>query len=181
VFCPKLLGEITHERMLEGTDELVSAFLGVISRLGEKLGPIVVELHPKFTHDELPKLKAFLVGLPGEFRYVVEPRHRSWLDKPDAISLVRDLNMGLVMADHPWYPRFQQATSDFAYLRLLGRRSVFPDFGRVHRERDDALRGWVEVLRSLGPKAQRTFVFANNQFQGHSPATIGVLRALWQS
>ena len=88
------------------------------------------------------------------------------------LSLLRDVNMGLVMAHHPWYPRFKEATAGFAYLRLLGRRDVFPDFSRVHGQQDDALQGWVEVLRALAPQIERSFIFVNNQFEGHSPETV---------
>jgi len=88
--------------------------------------------------------------------------------------------VGLVMADHPGYPRFEEATADFAHLILLGRRDVFPDFSRVHRPQDDALQAWVEVLRSLAPRIERAFIFANNQFEGHSPDTVRRLRALLQ-
>jgi len=135
LFCPKLPGEITHERMLEGADEQVAAFTDVVSRLGDKLGPILVQLHPSFDHNQLPRLEAFLSRLPTGFRFAVEFRHRSWVDQPDAFYLLRSLNMGLAMAHHPWYARLREVTSDFAYLRLLGRRDVFPDFGRVQPSR----------------------------------------------
>lgn len=71
-------GEITHEKMLEGADEQVIAFTDVISRLGDRLGPILVQPHPRFAHDQLPKLEAFLSHLPKSLRYAVEFRHRSW-------------------------------------------------------------------------------------------------------
>ena len=178
LFCPKLPGEITHEKMLDGADEQVTAFTDVISRLGDKLGPILVQFHPRFGHDQLPKLEAFLSRLPGGFRYAVEFRHRSWADQPDAFELLRFLNMGLAMAHHPWYARIRGMTTDFAYLRLLGRRDVFPDFGRVHKPQDDALEEWAGLLNSLRSRVSRTFVFINNQFEGHSPATVGRLRTL---
>ena len=178
LFCPKLPGEITHEKMLEGADEQVAAFTDVISRLGDKLGPILVQLHPSFGHDQQPKLEAFLSHLPAGFRYAVEFRHRSWADRPDALALLRSLNMGLAMAYHPWYARLREVTSDFAYLRLLGRRDVFPDFGRVHRPQDGVLSEWAGVLTSLPSQVTRAFVFVNNQFEGHSPASVGRLRTL---
>jgi uncharacterized protein YecE (DUF72 family) len=178
LFCPKLPGEITHEKLLEGADEQVAAFTDVISRLGHKLGPILVQLHPSFAHDQLLKLEGCLSRLPAGFRYAVEFRHRSWVDQPDALQLLRSLNMGLAMAHHPWYARIREATTDFAYLRLLGRRDVFPDFGRVHRPQDDALREWAGFLKSLPSQVTRAFVFMNNQFEGHSPATIARLRTL---
>lgn len=178
LFCPKMPGEITHEKMLDESDEQVAAFTNVVSRLGDKLGPILVQLHPRFSHDQLPKLETFLSGLPAEFRYAVEFRHRSWADQPDALELLRSLNMGLAMAHHPWYARIREATTDFAYLRLLGRRDVFPDFRRIHRPRDEALTEWAEFLESLPSEVSRAFVFVNNQFEGHSPATIARLRGL---
>jgi uncharacterized protein YecE (DUF72 family) len=178
LFCPKLPGEITHERMLEGAEDLVAAFLDVIAGLQEKLGPILVQLHPSFHADQFPKLEAFLSELPQEFRYVVEFRHRSWVKVPEALALLRSLSVGLAMAHHPWYPRFQEATADFAYLRLLGRRGVFPDFSRVRQPRDDALREWAGVLLSMPSLVGRAYVFANNQFEGYSPSTIERLRAM---
>jgi uncharacterized protein YecE (DUF72 family) len=76
------------------------------------------------------------------------------------------------------YARIRQATTGFAYLRLLGRRDVFPDFGRVHRPKEDALKEWAGFLKSLPSQVTRAFVFINNQFEGHSPATVGRLRRL---
>ncbi len=38
LFCPKLPGEITHEKLLEGADEQVATFTGVISRLDQNSG-----------------------------------------------------------------------------------------------------------------------------------------------
>jgi uncharacterized protein YecE (DUF72 family) len=114
LFCPKLPGEITHERMLEGADEQVAAFAEVIPRLGDKLGPILVQLHPTFARDQLSRLETFLSRVPAGFRYAVESRHRSWLDQPDALQLLRSLSMGLAMAHHPWYARLREATTDLA-------------------------------------------------------------------
>jgi len=180
LFCPKLPGEITHEKMLEGADEQVAAFTDVISRLGDKLGTILVQLHPSFGHDQLPKLEAFLSRLPSAFRYAVEFRHRSWAGQPDSLQLLRSLKMGLAMAHHPWYARIRDATTDFAYLRLLGRRDVFPDFARIHRPQEGVLEEWAGFLNSLRSRVTRAFVFVNNQFEGHSPGTVGRLRMLLQ-
>jgi uncharacterized protein YecE (DUF72 family) len=150
----------------------------VISRLGDKLGPILVQLHPSFGHDQLPRLAAFLSRLPAGFRYVVEFRHRSWADQQDGLDLLRSLHMGLAMAHHPWYARIREVTADFAYLRLLGRRDLFPDFGRLHQTRDDALADWAQFLTAIASRVTRTYVFVNNQFEGHSPATIARLRRM---
>ncbi len=180
LFCPKLPGEITHENLLLDSDDLVGAFLGRMSLLEDKLGPILVQLAPQFTTSALPTLEAFLRALPTGFRFAVEFRHRSWLRAPDALGLLAGLNMAVVMADHPWYPRLEEITTDLAYIRLLGRRDVFPDFGRLHKTRDDALARWAELLCGLRGMPGSAFVFVNNQFEGHSPDSVRRLLRLVQ-
>jgi uncharacterized protein YecE (DUF72 family) len=181
VFCPKLPGEITHENLLRDSDSLAAGFLDRMSLLEHKLGPVVVQLAPKFTSSDLAILEAFLRSLPTEFRFAVEFRHRSWLSAPDVLALLRSLNMAVVMADHPWYPRLDEVTTDVAYIRLLGKRNVFPDFSQIHRARDDALDQWAQLLRDLGPMPGTAFAFINNQFEGHSPESVGRLHRLLQS
>jgi len=178
VFCPKMPGEITHERLLVGVQEPLARFLEAIALLGDKLGPMVVQLSPQFTADGLDTLEQFLRSLPAEHRFAVEFRHRTWLAEPRALELLRELRMAVVMADHPWYPRIEQVTADFAYVRLLGRRGVFPDFSRIHRPRDDSLAHWADVLRSLPEGVRQAFVLVNNQFEGHSPRSVQRLLTL---
>ncbi len=178
LFCPKLPGKVTHERMLEDTDELVAVFTNVISRLGDRLGPILIELHPSFGHDRLPKLEAFLSALPSGFRYAVEFRHRSWADEADAQQLLRSLRIGLAISHHPWYVDIRTATADFAYLRLLGRMDAFPDSSRIYEPRDETLREFAGFLKSLPPEVTRAFVFLSNHLEGHAPATVQRMRAM---
>ena len=171
-FCPKLPGDITHESLLEDAGEQVRVFLDVISGLGDRLGPILVQLSPHFPAERLGTLEQFVTSLPRELRYAVELRHKSWLGEPAVLELLGSLSIAVVMADHPWYPRFEQATCDFVYLRLLGRRNVYPDFTGIHRQRNRDLAHWVHVLTSLPSWVERAYVFANNQFEGHSPETV---------
>ncbi len=178
LFCPKLPGKITHEKMLEGTEELVAVFADVISRLGDRLGPILIQLHPSFAHHQLPKLETFLSRLPAGLRYAVEFRHRSWADQSEATRLLRSLNIGLALTHHPWYVGLREATTDFVYLRLLGRLDAFPDSGHLHKPQDETLREWVEFLRSLPSQVTRAFIFLSNHFEGHGPATAQRLRSL---
>lgn len=172
LFCPKLPGEITHDRLLVDAGEPLERFWEVIQGLGGKLGPVLVQLSPHFAAADAPRLEEFLRALPGPQRYAVEFRHRSWATDDRGLAILRQAGAALVMADHPWYPRFEAVTTDFAYLRLLGRRGVFPDFAHTHRTRDSDLERWVGVLQGLGDDVGQVFVFANNQFEGHSPATV---------
>jgi uncharacterized protein YecE (DUF72 family) len=166
-------GEVTHERLLHDTEQLVSEFVASIGGLGDKLGPIVVQLAPKLHADAFPTLEAFLRGLPEGRRYAVEFRHRSWAADPRMLPMLRDLGMAVLTADHPWYPRIEEVTCDFVYVRLLGRRKVFPEFAQVRKDREGDLREWVGLIRSLERKVDRAFVFANNQFEGTARRQYG--------
>ena len=178
LFCPKLSGEITHERLLVDVEEPLQRFLDTIGLLGDKLGPIVVQLSPQFRADQLPRLEGFLHALPGPNRYAVEFRHRTWLQEPRALEVLRELGMAAVMAHHPWYPRIKEITAPFAYIRLLGRRGVFPDFSRIHGPKDEALAHWAQVITGTTDRTEQVFVLVNNQFEGHSPRSVQRLLAL---
>ncbi len=172
VFCPKFPGQITHDNLLADSEDITDAFLRTISGLGDRLGPLVVQLSPRFPSDQLPLLRTFLGALPVTMRFAVEFRHKSWLDEPAALDLLRELRMGVVVADHPWYPRFEVATCDFIYLRMLGKRDVYPDYSEVRRQRNHDLAHWVHVLGRQSERVKRGYVFVNNQFEGHSPDTV---------
>ena len=43
LFCPKMPGEITHEKLLEDVEDLTTQFLETISHLNEKLDCILVQ------------------------------------------------------------------------------------------------------------------------------------------
>ena len=61
-------------------------FLHTMAELGDRLGPLLLQLPPSFDVEGMGVLEDFLKRLPEGFRYAVEVRHRSWLgsDLPDA-------------------------------------------------------------------------------------------------
>ncbi len=177
-FAAKMPREITHERHFQDCETTAAAFLHSIEALGEKLAVVLVQFSPRIRANELGRIEGFLRGLPGEFRFAVEPRHRSWLTEPRLPGLLSELNMALVMADHDYYPRFDAVTADIAYVRLLGRHGALPDATRAHAPRDEDLFAWAERLKQLPPKVQCVYLYANNQFEGHSPCTIRKVREL---
>ena len=50
-FAVKVPRTITHERRLIGADDLLERFLGEAAGLGEKLGPLLVQLPPSVAYD----------------------------------------------------------------------------------------------------------------------------------
>jgi uncharacterized protein YecE (DUF72 family) len=78
-FSVKLPRAITHEAKLDGGPELLVDFLNQIRYLGDKLGPILVQLPPSFNF-ERSKVVSFLSLLRRHYvgNVVCEPRHSSW-------------------------------------------------------------------------------------------------------
>jgi uncharacterized protein YecE (DUF72 family) len=164
--------EITHEKNLVGCEDLAQNFLRTMERLGDRLGPLLLQLPPSFTVEGMGVLEDFLTDLPEGFRYAVEVRHRSWLGS-DLTTMLRERGAGLSLIDYPRMPRMEEATADFSYIRWLGDRREFPSgHTRLARERDDDLRWWSGVVDRFLQEGKTVFAYANNHYQNHSPSTL---------
>lgn len=180
VFSAKVPRAITHDQELVGVADQVLAFADVMRFLGAKCGPLLFQFGPGFdaaTHwDDLADL---LPQLPTDLRWAVEVRHRSWF--ADAFyELLRHHNIALVHADAPRLPRATPTTANFAYIRWLGDRTAITDnFSHVRAgfERTDDLDWWAERINTMRDEGLDVYGYANNHYQGHSPATVRALQA----
>jgi uncharacterized protein YecE (DUF72 family) len=164
--------EITHEKNLVGCKDLAQNFLRTMELLGDRLGPLLLQLPPSSTVEGMGVLEDFLTDLPEGFRYAVEVRHRSWLGS-DLTTMLRERGAGLSLIDYPRMPRMEEATADFSYIRWLGDRREFPSgHTRLARERDDDLRWWSGVVDRFLQEGKTVFAYANNHYQNHSPSTL---------
>jgi uncharacterized protein YecE (DUF72 family) len=96
---------------------------GGVTELGNKLGPINWQFLPskKFEPDDF---KAFLQMLPPEskgrkLRHVVEVRHASFRSA-DFVTLLREYQVGAVIAGDSAYPQIADLTAPFVYARIMG-------------------------------------------------------------
>ena len=87
--------------------------------------------------------------------------------------------VALCLVQHPWMPRLDELTSDFVYIRWLGRREDFPDddFSHVRINRDQQLDGWAEQVANYLRQGKFVFGYFNNLYQGHAPASVRALQA----
>src|SRR3712207_4956473 len=109
--------------------------------LGDRLGPLLLQLPPSFAVEGMGVLDEFLTTLPEGFRYAVEVRHKSWLGS-DLPQMLRERGVALTLIDYPRMPRMQEATADFVYIRWLGNRREFPSaHARAKRDRRED-RAW---------------------------------------
>ena len=172
LFAAKFPQEITHENNLVGIEAVTIEFLRTMAGLGDRLGPLLIQLPPSFTVEGMGVLEDFLKGHPEGFRYAVEVRHRSWLAS-DLPEMLRERGVALTLIDYPRMPRMDQATADFVYIRWLGNRREFPE-GHTHlkKDRDEDLRWWSDLVGRFLEEGRTVFGYANNHYQNHSPSTL---------
>lgn len=77
-FCFKLPKHITHDRRLRNTADGLGEFLDLVEPLGQRLGPIQIQLPASFGPADVPVLQDFLSEVPRSFDWAVEVRHLSF-------------------------------------------------------------------------------------------------------
>ena len=98
-FSIKLPRELTHTKKLTDTGPILAAFLDATAELGEKRGPILVQLPPSLAFNNAVASDFF-----GRFRLeydgaiVCEPRHITWFTD-DAISVLQAHRVGTAGVD----------------------------------------------------------------------------------
>jgi uncharacterized protein YecE (DUF72 family) len=168
VVAVKMSRYLTHIRRLREPAEPVARFLDRAAGLGDRLGPVLLQLPPTMRADPAA-LDATLAEFPPGVRVAVEPRHATWWTHETREVLTRR-RAALCWADRrgrPVAPLWR--TTDFGYLRMHeGRAQPRPRYGRA------ALASW---LRRLDP-AVDTYVYFNNDPGGAAVTDAAALAAL---
>jgi len=101
-FCPKVPKAISHEGKLFDNVERAHGFIDLLRQLGTRLGPMFLQLPPRYSPKQLGDLQAFLAQWPRNVRLAVEVRHLDWFDAPhdDSLNqLLTEHNMARVTID----------------------------------------------------------------------------------
>ena len=79
-FAAKLPRAITHEALLRDSAAELTAFARALEPLGERLGPVLVQMPAEFTRedDTVRRLDTFLASRPAAVKLAMEFRHASW-------------------------------------------------------------------------------------------------------
>ncbi|BFU44164.1 DUF72 domain-containing protein [Krasilnikovia sp. MM14-A1004] len=155
VVAVKMSRYLTHIRRLREPAEPVARFLSRAEGLGDKLGPVLLQLPPNLRADAAA-LDETLSLFPAHVRVAVEPRHESWFT-PEIRDLLTRHGAALCWADRQGRPVTPLwVTAGFGYLRMHeGRASPRPRYGRA------ALASWVDRVaqRLAGLPA---YIYFNN-------------------
>ncbi|MBO9353730.1 DUF72 domain-containing protein [Bordetella petrii] len=192
VFSVKGTRFITHRLRLRNIETPLANFLASgLFELQEKLGPVLWQFPPsmpfdpeRFEHflallphdtDAAAKLagrhdarmngRAALQGGPRRpLRHAVEIRHDSFAC-PEFVTLLRDHGVALVTADTAGkWPLLEDATADFAYLRLHGDKELYASgyTGQALHRWASRIRSWSHGreprdARRAGPRPDRPY------------------------
>jgi uncharacterized protein YecE (DUF72 family) len=199
IFAVKVPQVITHDKVLVDCEAEFDEFIERMHLLGNKLGPMLLQF-PKFDEWSLRSSDEFRGRLQSFFkrasnlragRFAVEVRNKDWLD-PRLTDLLRECNVGLALTDTSFMPRpwemkgtLDLVTADFSYVRWLGNRKAIEErtttWDKTVIDRQSDLTSWVVVLKRLvqDKRIRKIFVFANNHYAGHAPATVQQFWELW--
>jgi len=175
-FCVavKMSRYLTHIKRLKEPAEPVARFMSRAEALGDRLGPVLLQLPPNLTADA-DTLDAVLREYPKSVKVAVEPRHESWWT-PQIRSVLEKRAAALCWADRlgrPLTPLWR--TAGWGYLRLHeGRANPRPRYGRA------ALSTWLDRIAEAFPARQGApvYVYFNNDPGGAAIRDAAALGAL---
>ena len=176
-FSPKLSKKITHDNKLENYESTLLYFYSVISKLGNKLGPIVVQLPPSIKVEKHKAvMEKFVSSLEPKFRHAIEFRHKSWFT-PETYNLLEKNNIAMAWSINQYLETPSQVTADFVYLRMVGTREI-TKFTGIQKEMRDEMERWATALKEQRASIHESFVFFNNHFAGFGPESVNEFRRL---
>ncbi len=183
-FCPKISRDISHAPSLAATRALTLAFAERLRGLGERLGPMFLQLPPAFGPAQLSQLESWLSFWPADLRLAVEVRHPAFFEKEHAATLnalLHQHNMARVIMDtrpirvgpaeeqgllqarerKPDLPVYPAITSDFTFLRYIGhmQSAINAPF----------LDTWASRLAQWLERGLTVYAFCHCPFELHSP------------
>lgn len=126
-FAVKMPRQITHESRLLDAKDQISTFLDSITGLGEKLGPILIQLPPSLRYQS-DVARSFFQAVPNltEVQIACEPRHPTWFT-PAAQALLEEFAVSRVAADPACVPEaaIPGGFHEFIYWRMHGAPQVY--------------------------------------------------------
>lgn len=153
---------LTHIKRLKEPEEPVGRLMERVAGLGDRLGPILLQLPPNLQAD-LDRLDETLACFPPAVRVAVEMRHRSWFtDETRALLTAR--SAACCLADSPALRTPLWVTADWGYVRFhQGRAFPSPCYGRA------ALGSWAARIAELWPAGADVYAYFNNDPLGCAP------------
>jgi uncharacterized protein YecE (DUF72 family) len=165
-FVVKASRYLTHLKRLRDAEDGVKLFWERAAGLGDKLGPVLFQLPPRFPAD-VPRLREFVSLLPDRMRAAFEFRDPSWVTD-EVLGLLDQSGCAFVLADRPGFRGPLLVTGGWSYVRFHQGSRFGPDYRR------DKLRRWADRIGTL--PARDVWLFFNNDHGGAAVRDARFLR-----
>jgi uncharacterized protein YecE (DUF72 family) len=165
-FVVKASRYLTHIRRLNEAEEGIRRLWERAAGLGDKLGPVLFQLPPRFPADAV-RLRDFLAWLPPSPRSAWEFRDPSWMTD-EVLGLLDEAGCAFVLADRPGFRGPLLVTGGWSYVRFHQGTKLGTGYRR------DKLRRWAERLAAL--PARDVWAFFNNDRGGAAVRDAEFLR-----
>lgn len=162
IFSVKASRYITHMKKLKDPAKPVDTFIKRVEALGNKLGPILFQLPPRWQVN-IDRLRRFLELLPGSHRYAFEFRDPSWFGK-ETEGLLAEKGAAFCIYDLERRQSPRPVTADFVYVRLHG-----PEGAYQGNYDDRALQDWAQSFSSWADQGKQVFCYFDNDEKGYAP------------
>lgn len=186
-FALKFPQEISHQKRLLNAQRETEDFLQLLQILKQagRLGPSYLQLPGGFAPYHFADLEKYLRGLPAEFPYALEVRHRGFYEdtaeERELNHLLMELHIDRVLLDTR--PLFCDAPSDESEAKLQASKPQLPvapvltarhPFIRLIGRNDSQLvmpwvREWAQTVASWIVDGLRPYVFAHTPDEVYSP------------
>lgn len=180
LFTSKLPGKITHELKLTGVEEELDRFEKTIGELEEKLACVIGQLPPTSKYEkDFEKLEKFLELTNPRIRFAIEFRNKSWL-RDETFELLSKKKVCFVwnVQEKIGDDLDPRLTTDYVYLRFMGKYGEFKKFNKVQKDRSEVLKTWSERLLQKAESVKLALVLVSNHFSGFAPETVSEMRVL---
>ncbi len=168
VFAAKASRYLTHMKKLREPEEPLRRLFGRLEALGEKLGPVLFQLPPRWRANP-GRLEDLLGLLPPGRRCAFEFRDESWFDEK-VYRLLQEHGAALCVYDLGGRTSPRVLTAGFAYARLHGPEG--PYRGCYDERR---LAGWAELLGGWAEEGVEVYCYFDNDEAGYAPRNAGQL------
>ena len=151
---------LTHIKRLLDPEDPVELFMSRAKHLGGKLGPVLVQLPPRF-RAETERLRRTLAAFARyDVRVAVEPRDDTWFTD-EVQDLLAAYDAPLVWSDrHGQLKAPLWRTAGWGYVRLHEGDAPWPCYDQP------TLDMWARRVANAFPGGERVFVYFNNDPHG---------------
>jgi uncharacterized protein YecE (DUF72 family) len=164
-FAVKLPKTITHEARLADCAILIAPFLAGVRNLGNRLGPLIVQLPPSLPFDDAVATSFFTELRRQHGGYIAcEPRHASWFDGA-ADRLCAAHEIARIAADPALYPgaELPGGWTGLIYVRLHGSPETYRS-----RYGAEMIAAVHEMVAARLNEAEEAWAIFDNTMLGHA-------------